>query len=320
MWAPDVTFKNGVYYCYYSVSASYNFNSAIGVTTNATLNPSAPNFKWTDQGMVIDSLQAANGGPMVNVIDPSTITDDNGKWYLAFGSFQDGVRMVELNPANGLLLTTPPAPTMITNHAGEGSAVAHWKSYYYYAISQGKCCAGTSSTYYISYARATSILGPYTTREGGSFLASTVDKLLVGSNNASSPAGTAIAVGVGGFFWDGSKTLDTLFMDYMAYTATSGNPLLNIKPLYADSTGWLTFDSTKGTVITRLVTTAVNNGMIMKPAFKNAMSVRLVNICRTSGFENSGEVYSITGRKLKGGASASLPAGIVIESIGGEHR
>lgn len=317
MWAPDVTYKNGIYYCYYSVSAWMNFNSAVGLTTNPTLDSTAANYKWTDQGMVIDSIQAADGGAMVNVIDPSTFTDDNGKWYLAFGSFQGGVRLVELNPATGQLLADPPAPTHITNQAGEALAVAHWKSYYYYAISQGTCCAGMKSTYYISYARATNVTGPYTTKSGAGFLSGNVEKLLYGSDNSSATSGV-VAVGVGGFFWDGSAVLDTLFMDYMAYTAPSGNTFLNIKPLYADTGGWLTFDSTKGVVITRAATSAVIPGnAASRSSFKNPVTIRLVNSSRTSSAEIFGELYAITGRKLTGNTVKGLPAGIIIEKTAG---
>ncbi len=317
MWAPDVTYKNGVYYCYYSISAWMNFNSAIGLTTNPTLDSTAPNYKWTDQGMVIDSIQAANGGAMVNVIDPSTFTDDNGKWYLAFGSFQGGVRLVELNPANGQLLANPPAPTHITNQAGEASAVAHWKSYYYYAISQGTCCAAMKSTYYISYARATAVTGPYTTKSGASFLSGNVEKLLYGSDNSSATSGV-VAVGVGGFFWDGSNFLDTLFMDYMAYTAPSGSTFLNIKPLYADTSGWLTFDSTKSMVITRAVTSTIIPGnAALSSSFKSPVTIRLVNSSRTSSADNFGELYAITGQKLKVNTLKGLPAGVYIEKSKG---
>jgi arabinan endo-1,5-alpha-L-arabinosidase len=106
------------------------FNSAIGVATNTTLNPDDVNYKWVDKGIVIDSLEAADGGPMVNVIDPSTFVDSDGKWYLAFGSFQNGCRLLELNQATGKPLNSPAHPTEITNGLGEASFIVHWKNYY----------------------------------------------------------------------------------------------------------------------------------------------------------------------------------------------
>ncbi|RZK92194.1 MAG: hypothetical protein EOO98_04040 [Pedobacter sp.] len=47
IWAPDVSFHNGQYYLYYSVSSFAKNTSAIGVATNKTLNPADKNFKWT---------------------------------------------------------------------------------------------------------------------------------------------------------------------------------------------------------------------------------------------------------------------------------
>jgi arabinan endo-1,5-alpha-L-arabinosidase len=311
-WAPAVIFMGGMWYYYYSVSAWNNFNSAIGVTRSPTLDPGT----WTDVGMVIDSTEAQDGGKnRVNVIDPNTITDSDGKHYLIFGSFNGGVRMAELNPATGLLMNKPSHPTVITDHAGEGSAAIQWKNYYYYAISQGKCCDGMTSTYYMSYGRATKITGPYTTKNGSSFTKSVTEVLLKGSNNSSATSG-AVAVGVGGFFWDGANGLDTLFMDYMAYTAPGGSATLNIHPLYADATDWLTFDASKGTLITRPTpaSTPINAKAVIHPEANHGSRF----VTRITGFEprgGSGALYGITGKKVAGEMKA-MPVGIYIEKHG----
>src|SRR5690242_19510923 len=55
IWAPDISYHNGLYYLYYSVSAFGKNTSCIGVATNKTLNSSSPDFKWTDHGKVIQS-------------------------------------------------------------------------------------------------------------------------------------------------------------------------------------------------------------------------------------------------------------------------
>ena len=310
LWAPEVHYMNGFYYCYYSVSAWMDFNSAIGVTRSPTLDPSASNYKWTDLGMVIDSAEAQDGGKTrVNVIDPGAVADSDGKHYLIFGSFQGGVRMAELNPATGLLKNKPSHPTVITSSAGEGSGAIQVGSYYYYAISEGKCCKDMSSTYHMDYARATKITGPYTTKSGASFVNKNSELLLSGSNNSTATTG-AVAVGVGGFFWDGNSLLDTLFMDYMAYTAPSGGALLNIQPLYQDATGWLTFDKSKGTIITRPASTTT--------VYSRTESSHPVNriglLARVNGMERqdpSQALYSLTGQKVSG-AIKSLPAGIYL--------
>lgn len=310
LWAPEVHYMNGFFYYYYSVSAWMDFNSAIGVTRSPTLDASSPEYEWADLGVVIDSAEAQDGGPRrVNVIDPGVITDSDGRHYLIFGSFQGGVRMAELNPETGLLKNRPSHPTVITDGAGEGSAAVKVGNYYYYAVSQGTCCANMNSTYRMTYARATRIAGPYTTRNGGSFARSQSELLLSGSNNPNATSG-AVAVGVGGFFWDGADGLDTLFMDYMAYTAPGGGAQLRIHPLYLDAAGWLTFDKSEGTLITRPTpTTSLPSRSGLPPAQgRTAMSARVTGMERRRGSEI---LYDITGKKISGGSRA-LPAGVYI--------
>jgi arabinan endo-1,5-alpha-L-arabinosidase len=316
IWAPEVAFVNGVYYCFYSVSAWMNFNSAIGVATNTTLDANNPNYKWIDKGMVVDSLQASDGGAMVNVIDPGTFMDDNGKWYLAFGSFQGGCRLLELNKSTGKPLNNPPHPTKITTNLGEASFIFHWKNYYYYVVSRGGCCNAMSSTYQVVYGRTTSVTGSYMSKpttgypNGRSFLSGNYTILL----SRDSLNGKILHAGMGGqsFFWDH----DTLFMDYHAYTAPNGTSYLNIKPVYADSLGWLTMDPTKGKVITGAPTTIVNHSNTeysIAPVAHKFRAIHYIGDGTTiSSLSVSGKLYSITGQRLI--TTKSLPSGLYIEN------
>jgi Beta-xylosidase len=316
IWAPEVAFLDGVYYCFYSVSVWMGFNSAVGVATNTTLDQSSSNYKWVDKGIVMDSLQAADGGPMVNVIDPSTFLDDDGKWYLAFGSYQGGVRLAELNRATGNPINNPAHPIKITGSLGEASFIFHWKNYYYYTVSRGTCCAGMNSTYQIVYGRAASVKGPYTTKTGASFLNNNYTVLLTGDKAAD---GSVLHAGMGGqsFFWDhrGNGAIDTLFMDYHAYTAPSGTSYLNIKPMFADANGWLTVDPTQGTIITRTITVS-NQKTIIHGASMSASAgctIHLVGDAFSPAKSPAGQLYSITGRLLIGNAWKKLHNGIVID-------
>ena len=75
IWAPDISYHNGKYYLYYSVSAFGKNTSCIGLAINKTLDPASPDFKWEDQGKVIQSVP---GRDMWNAIDPNQIDDENG--------------------------------------------------------------------------------------------------------------------------------------------------------------------------------------------------------------------------------------------------
>src|SRR5215211_176393 len=55
LWAPDVSYFNGKYHLYYSVSTFGSNGSSIGLATNETLDPASDKYRWMDQGKVISS-------------------------------------------------------------------------------------------------------------------------------------------------------------------------------------------------------------------------------------------------------------------------
>ncbi|WP_262922878.1 family 43 glycosylhydrolase [Hymenobacter cellulosilyticus] len=95
IWAPDISFHNGVYSLFYSISAFGKNTSCIGLATNKTLNPKSPDYKWIDHGRVIQSVP---GRDMWNAIDPNLIRDEAGTPWLSFGSFWEGIKLVKLRP------------------------------------------------------------------------------------------------------------------------------------------------------------------------------------------------------------------------------
>jgi arabinan endo-1,5-alpha-L-arabinosidase len=237
LWAPDIHYHNGRYHLYYSVSAWMNFNSGIGYATNTTLNPADPNYRWTDQGMVIDYKQ---GGTGVNVIDPNVFIDDDGSKWLVYGSYKAGLRMTELDAVTGKLKKEQPHLVTLTTSLGEGVYIIKDKDYYYIFASRGRCCAGLESTYQVVMGRSTKLQGPYLNKAGQSWQENHYTVLLSGDNNEPGR-------GHNGFFTEG----DTTFIVYHAYTrAANGKSLLNIKKLYVDRDGWPTVEQT-GTLFQR---------------------------------------------------------------------
>lgn len=232
LWAPDIHYRNGKYYLYYSVSAWMNFNSSIGLATNTTLDPESPDYKWVDEGKIIDFR---NGGEGVNVIDPNVFVDEDGRVYLLYGSYKAGLRLVELDPDTGKLLDEKnPDVTVLTTSLGEGVFLIKHDGYYYIFASRGKCCAGIESTYHIVMGRSKDIKGPYLNKEGESWVDNHFTMFLEGDYEEPGR-------GHNRFFTEG----DTTYIVYHAYTRSAdGASLLNIKPVYIDNDGWPTMENT----------------------------------------------------------------------------
>jgi arabinan endo-1,5-alpha-L-arabinosidase len=228
IWGPDVHKINGTYYVYYSVSAWGNFNSSIGLATNTTLDPSNSNYRWVDRGKVIDFR---NGGSGVNVIDPDLFVDDDGSFWLVYGSFKSGIRLVQLDPGTGKLLKDPPDLTVITNSLGEGSSLIKHNGFYYVMVSRGTCCAQLASTYQVVMGRSATLKGPYLTKDNKRMLDGAYTLLLAGDTNHPGQGGQS-------FYEENGQ----LYMVYHAYTAPSGDPVVNVRPVFFDKMDWPTLD------------------------------------------------------------------------------
>jgi arabinan endo-1,5-alpha-L-arabinosidase len=143
-WAPDVIKIGGTYYLYYSCAGN-GAPAAIGLATASDL--SGP---WTDQGMIV----AGN-----NAIDPA-VYYDNGRLWMAWGNWQSGVDICELNASNGKRLNST-SYHLVDGHV-EAPGLYKSGNYYFLFYQRGLCCDGVNSTYYMVVARSTSITGPYT--------------------------------------------------------------------------------------------------------------------------------------------------------------
>jgi arabinan endo-1,5-alpha-L-arabinosidase len=171
IWAPDVSYHDGKYWMYFTASTPVSQHSAIGLATS----PTGESGSWTDRGMVIDSDW--NDGHNYNALDPNLLVDSDGRWWLTFGSFWDGLYTVELDPATGKLKSGA-TPTNVARRTGpqdgtsdaiEASFVFRHGGYYYLFASFDKCCQA-DPTYNIRVARATSPTGPYIDRNGVNML------------------------------------------------------------------------------------------------------------------------------------------------------
>lgn len=247
-WAPDISYYKGQYYLFYSVSTFGKNSSCIGLVTNKTLHTEDSNYHWVDHGKIIQSV---SGKTNWNAIDPNLITDDNGKPYLAFGSFWDGLKLVKLN-ANRLSIaeSTDNLPTIASRKKGslvnadlplnEGNLVGVWGNaieapfitkklkYYYLFASIDYCCKGVNSTYKMIVGRSKDIIGPYLDKKGISMAKGGGSIVLAGDKNWYGVGHNAVC------------TFDEI--DYLVFhgydAGDNGKAKLRIEKLTWDKNGW----------------------------------------------------------------------------------
>ncbi len=224
-WAPDVIRIGDRYLLYYSVSVYGKNTSAIGLATNATLDPGDPKFKWNDQGVVI----SCSGKENYNTIDPSVLLDRDGKLWMAFGSYWSGIKLIELDPKTGKR-TAPDSQMYSLAHAHEieASCIYRHGDDYFLFVNWGLCCRGVNSTYNIRVGRSQKITGPYLDKDGK-------DMLHGGGTLFAESAGAFIGPGHAGLFEQDGHT----YMSMHFYDGTHfGAGTLAIRQIQWDESGW----------------------------------------------------------------------------------
>jgi arabinan endo-1,5-alpha-L-arabinosidase len=219
LWAPDLSYRNGRYYLYYSASTFGSNHSAIFLATSTT----GASGSWTNQGLVIASSTSDN----FNAIDPNLTVDTAGRWWLNFGSFWSGIKQIPLDATTGKR-----SGATIRGLAGRGGgaieapALVRHGSYYYLWVSFDYCCRGASSTYRVMVGRSTSPNGPFTDRNGTAMTSGGGAQVLAGHGSVHGPGHQAV-------FTD----TDAEVLVYHYY-ADSGVSYLGINLLGYDSAGW----------------------------------------------------------------------------------
>lgn len=239
MWAPDISFVNGRYRLYYSVSTFGSNRSAIGLATTATLDPDAPGYGWRDEGVVVESRPSDD----FNAIDPAFIAAQDGRHWLALGSFWTGLKLFELDPRTGKPLRPGAKPIAIAKRpvpAGAPSIVEApyifaRDGWYWQVASYDYCCKGVNSTYYTVIGRARRVEGPYLGKDGSSMLEGGGTILLRADLQEKQ---RFRGPGHAGHFRDRD---DTDYLVYHAYDREArGAPTLRIAKLAWGADGWPT--------------------------------------------------------------------------------
>lgn len=166
---------------YYAASTFGSNHSGIFLATSTT----GASGSWTNQGLVIES----NTSDDWNAIDPNLVIDDQGRWWLDFGSFWSGIKMVQLDPATGKRLDgTIRSISGRNGGAIEAPFIYRHGGYYYQFVSFDLCCRGASSTYRIMVGRSTSITGPYVDRNGTAMTSGAARRCWPGTGASTAPA------------------------------------------------------------------------------------------------------------------------------------
>lgn len=224
-WAPDITREGDRYLLYYSVSSFGKNRSAIGLATNPTLDPADPNFKWSDAGIVVQSTNTDH----FNTIDPAVCRTADGKLWLSFGSYWDGIKLIELDPKTGKRIA-PDSPmySLARNDSIEASFIYFHDGFYYLFVNWGTCCRGVNSTYEIRVGRSQKITGPYLDKDNREMLHDGGTLFLGTKGSFIGPGHAAI------FSRDGKEWFSCHFYDGTRY----GTSTLAIMPLHWTASGW----------------------------------------------------------------------------------
>ncbi len=242
IWAPDIIEHRGKFYLFYSISAPGKNTSAIGVTINDTLDPSAPNYAWRDQGIVVRSVPDRD---LWNAIDAHIVVDEKGAAWMSFGSFWSGLKLFKLNET----LTAPAEPqewhalakrersVLVDDALPEPAAIEapfifKKGDHYYLFASWDFCCRGKDSTYQVVVGRSKDFRGPYLDRAGKKMTEGGGSRVLQGN-----PAWPGVGHN-STYTFDGKD-----YLVFHAYeTADRGRAKLKIGEITWDSDGWPTVD------------------------------------------------------------------------------
>jgi len=234
VWAPDISYFNGRYHLYYSVSTFGSNVSAIGLATNTTLDPCDPAYKWSDSGEPVITTKSGNG---CNAIDPALFIDDLGEttqYWLTFGSFWGGIKLIGINSVTGHPLSNPPVLYSIASrvappNAIEAPFIVFRDGFYYLFVSFDYCCRGVNSTYNVRFGRAACVTGPYYDQNGVLMMVGGGTQLTWPDERWRGPGHNAVFLDDDGRHW----------LLHHAYDAQdNGRSYLRIHELYWTPDGW----------------------------------------------------------------------------------
>jgi arabinan endo-1,5-alpha-L-arabinosidase len=217
--APDVIHIGDRYYVYVAANIGAQPKAAVNMIWSKTLDPSSPDYKWEEGGVVASS----DGVEDSNAIDPGVFLDPtDGRLWLVYGSYFGYIRLVELDPKTGKRINPNDKPRDLAINC-EASDMMYHDGWYYLLATHGSCCRGADSEYNIRMGRSRKVTGPFLDAEG-------LDMILGGGKLLIGSGGHVIGAGHFGLL-DLGQGVQKFSMHWEADLDRGGASVLDIRPL-----------------------------------------------------------------------------------------
>lgn len=166
--APDVIKVGSRYLIIYGATGGGlggGHNGRILTMWNKTLDPSSPDFHYTDPVEVASS----DGMEDNDAIDPGVLLDPtDGRMWVSYGTYFGNIRLIELDPETGCRVRGNKAIDIAIDC--EATDLIYRDGFYYLLGTHGTCCDGVNSTYNIVCGRSRKVTGPYVDNVGRSMI------------------------------------------------------------------------------------------------------------------------------------------------------
>lgn len=199
-------------------------NGRILTMWNKTLDPTSPDFKYTDPILVAQS----DGVEDNDAIDPGLLLDPNtGRLWCSYGTYFGFIRLIELDPETGERVEGNEAIDIAIDC--EATDLEYRDGWYYLLGTHGTCCDGPNSTYNIVVGRSREVTGPYLDNMGREMLKGGGKLLLAAREKLIGPGHFGRVI-----LEDG---VEKMSCHYEADLDQGGHSVLGIRPLLWED-GW----------------------------------------------------------------------------------
>lgn len=181
VWAPKVFAWRERLWVLYAISTFGQNHSAIGLAS-VPLSQGPGAADWRDDGPVLQS----RAGDDFNAIDADFFVDRDGRPWMSWGSWWQGLRLTALDPDT--LRPVGEARFIARRRGGiEAPTLVQRGDWVYLFMAWNRCCRGVDSDYELRVGRARSVHGPFVDRDGQPLMDGGGSLLLAGAGRWAGP-------------------------------------------------------------------------------------------------------------------------------------